>query len=95
MRKKLFPYHHEHDVERGGERWDVGKGEYIESWFYEQLRICRKKNRCSRDNRCVFYEYSDIAKRNYDICLEIQLRLENGEIKCAMGEDDSESDAKD
>ncbi len=84
MRKKLFPYHHEHDIERGSERWEVGSGEYLESWFLEQLRTCRKKNRCSRRNRCVFYEYGDISRRNYEICLEVQLRLENGSIRCSI-----------
>ena len=93
IRGKLFPYHHEHDINRDAERWNVAEGEYLESWLVEQLRICRKKNRCERGTKCVFYEYSDIAKKNFEICLEVQLRLENGEIKCLI-EDDPEGEDK-
>lgn len=88
MRKQLFPYHHEHDIERGRERWEIGEAEYIESWLLDQLRACHAKNRCEKDGRCVFYEYGDLAKRNYEICTEMQLRIENGSIKCSINEGD-------
>jgi hypothetical protein len=88
MRKQLFPYHHEHDVERGSERWEISEGEYLISWLAGQLRICREKHKCDRQGRCVFYEYGDLSKRNYDICREIQIRLENGDITCDFRTED-------
>ncbi len=87
MRKQLFPYHHEHDIERGRERWRIDETEYIESWILEQLRACHAKNRCEKHSRCLFYEYGDLAKRNFEICNEIQLRIENGSIRCTIDED--------
>lgn len=87
MRKQLFPYHHEHDIERGRERWGIDEAEYLESWILEQLRACHTKNRCEKHGRCAFYEYGDLAKRNFEICNEIQLRIENGSIKCSINED--------
>ncbi len=92
IRSKLFPYHHEHDRDRGADRWNVEGREYLESWLVEQLRICRAKNRCDRGGRCVFYEYSDIAKKNYEICLEVQLGLENGVIRCLIEEEEEGGD---
>lgn len=91
MRKQLFPYHHEHDIERGGKRWDVEEGEYLASWIGEHLRNCMKKNRCGRRGRCAFYSYSNLAKRNFKICNEVILRLESGEIRIQM-DDGSEED---
>ncbi|GEM_PF-1765316 len=88
LRKQLFPFHDEHDAERSCERWEVGKGEFTALWLLEQLRNCRKKNRCDKRGRCVYYSYSDLSRRNYEICYEVILRLENGDMKCSMdGED--------
>jgi hypothetical protein len=87
MRKQLLPYHHEHDIERGQRRWSVDEGEYLSSWIGEQLRNCMKKNRCSRRGRCAFYSYSDLAKRNYEICYEVLMRLESGEIRTKITDD--------
>jgi hypothetical protein len=84
MRKQLFPYHHEADIERGGSRWNVETGEYLSSWLAGQLRNCRKKNRCERRGRCAYYNYSDLSKRNYEICYEILIRMESGEITCEI-----------
>ncbi len=82
IKRQLFPYHHEHDIERGCERWEVESGDCLTSWVIEQLSNCRQKNRCSKRGMCVFYSYSDIAKKNYEICKEIILLFENGEAKC-------------
>lgn len=84
MRKQLFPYHHEHDIEQGQERWEVEEREYIESWILQHLKACHEKNRCGKRGRCVFYEYGDLAKRNFEICSRLQLHLENGDIKCCV-----------
>ncbi|HSG28615.1 MAG TPA: hypothetical protein VLA34_09060 [Candidatus Krumholzibacterium sp.] len=88
MRKQLFPYHHEHDVERESERWDVEEGEYVASWLLQQLRVCHAKSRCQKRGKCVFFDYGDLAKRNFEICNEVQLRLENGDIRCSLDYDD-------
>lgn len=80
MRRQLFPYRHEHDIERGEKRWDIHEGEYLASWVAEQLRNCQKKNRCSRRGRCAFYSYGDLAKRNFEICYEVLMRIESGDI---------------
>ncbi len=88
MRKQLLPYHHEHDIESGGQRWKVGNGEYLSSWIAEQLRICREKNRCYKRGRCVFYDYGDLSMRNFEICREVLIRLENGEISCEIDEEE-------
>ena len=90
IRRQLFPYHHEHDIERKGERWEVEEGEYVSSWLADQLRNCRKRNRCEKRGRCVFYSYSDLSKRNYEICYEILLRLENGGFRCIIEESSEE-----
>lgn len=95
MRKQLLPYHHEHDIERGGQRWDVGTGEYLTSWIASQLKSCHDKNRCSKRGKCSFFSYSDLAKRNYAICREILLRIENGEIRCSFESDETEVDDTD
>lgn len=87
MRKQMLPYHHDHDIEQGTERWEVEKGEYLESWVALHLKMCMDKNRCKKRGRCAFYEYADLAKRNFEICLEVVLRLENGEIHCTLEED--------
>jgi hypothetical protein len=87
LRKQLLPYHHDHDIDSGAVRWRIGEDEYITSWMAQQLRMCREKSRCYRRNRCVFYDYGDLAKRNYEICYEILLRLENGDISFSFVED--------
>ncbi|MBU8921041.1 MAG: hypothetical protein KOO63_04380 [Bacteroidales bacterium] len=92
MQKQLFPYHHEHDIERGMKRWDVGEGEYLSSWLLMQLKACHSKSGCDKRGKCIFYEYGDLAKRNFEICNEIQLRLENGDIRCLLEKDDEKTD---
>lgn len=93
MRKMLLPYHHEHDIESGARRWQVGESEYLASWIAQQLRVCREKNRCYRRERCVFYEYGDIAHKNYEICYDVLLQLENGTITC-LEEGSAEGDTE-
>jgi hypothetical protein len=90
VRKQLFPYHHEHDIERDRERWEVGNGEYLASWLSEQIRNCRKKNRCAKRGRCAFYDYSDLSKRNYEICREVLLRIDNGDVVCILKDENGE-----
>jgi len=88
IQQQLLPYHHEHDIESGGKRWDVERDEYITAWIMRQIRNCHERHRCEKKELCVFYEYRDQARRNYDICLEILLRLESGEIQCRLTEDE-------
>jgi hypothetical protein len=38
----------------------------------------------------VFYEYGDLAKRNYEICYEFLLRMENGSMACTFTEDSAD-----
>jgi hypothetical protein len=84
IQQQLLPYHHEHDIERGGKRWEVGRHEYITAWVANQIRNCHERNRCDKKGLCIFYEYRDLAKRSYDICYEVLLRLENGVIHCTL-----------
>ena len=84
IRQQLLPYHHEHDIERGGERWEVDENEYITAWVANQIRHCHERNRCEKKGLCVYYDYRDLAKRNFDICYEILLRLESGDIRCLL-----------
>ena len=91
IRSQLSPYQHEHDTERGSERWRVGDEDYITAWIAEQLRNCHAQAGCDRKGMCVYYEYRDLAKRNYDICREIRLEMENGAIRCRFDEEDSDS----
>ena len=88
IRKLLFPYHHEHDIGRSCERWKVENGDCLTSWMIGQLANCRQKNRCSAKGLCAYYSYSDIAKKNYEICREIILLLENGEAKCVFTDEE-------
>jgi len=93
IQQQLLPYHHEHDIERGGERWEVGRHEYITAWISKQIRNCHGRNHCEKKGLCVFYNYRDLAKRNFDICYEILLRLESGAIQCNLtGEEIEEED---
>jgi hypothetical protein len=84
IQQQLLPYHHEHDIERGGERWEIGRQEYITAWIAKQIRNCHERNRCEKKGLCVFYDYRDLAKRNFDICYEVLLRLESGGIRCSL-----------
>jgi hypothetical protein len=84
IQQQLLPYHHEHDIERGGDRWEVGRHEYITAWIAKQIRNCHERNRCEKKGLCVFYDYRDLAKRNFDICYEVLLRLESGGIQCSL-----------
>jgi hypothetical protein len=91
LRKQLLPYQHEGDTERGGKMWEVEEHEYISAWIAGQLRVCRQKNRCFKRERCVFYEYSDLSRKNYEICYELLLQMENGNLSCSLNEEgDSE-----
>jgi hypothetical protein len=86
IKKQLFPYRHEHDIARGCERWGVREGDCLTSWVAGQLDICRKKNKCADKRMCVFYSYSDLARKNFEICREVILVLENGEARCCFTE---------
>jgi hypothetical protein len=83
IRKQLIPYRHEHDVERGCERWEVGDADLLSSWVAAQLAVCRRKSKCEKKGMCVFYSYSDLARKNYEICREMILLLENGDVQCS------------
>ncbi len=87
MRKHLIPYRHEHDVEKGCERWTVDESDVLTSWVAAQLAVCRRKNRCEKKGMCAFYSYSDLARRNYDICREMILLLENGDARCSISDE--------
>jgi hypothetical protein len=89
IQRQLSPYDHEHDIERGAERWEVGTQEYITAWIAGQIRNCHQRNRCDKKGLCIFYNYRDLAKRNYDICYEIMTRLETGGISCTITAPDS------
>ncbi len=93
IRKQLLPYHHEHDVERGCERWDVENGDCLTSWVAGQLAACRKKNKCADKKLCAFYSYSDIARKNYTVCREIALMFESGEAMCSFIEKDEKNES--
>lgn len=93
IQQQLMPYHHEHDIERGGARWEVGRNEYITAWIAQQIRNCHERNRCEKKGLCIFYDYRDQAKRNFDICYEILLQLESGELRFTLPADEEESGA--
>jgi hypothetical protein len=82
IKKQLLPYHHEHDIERGCERWAIDEEDWLTSWVAEQISNCRKKNRCDKKELCAYYGYSDIARKNYSICREVSLLFESGEASC-------------
>jgi hypothetical protein len=82
IKKQLFPFSVGHDIERSFDRWSVDGGDCMTSWVVEQLRSCRKKNKCDNRCLCVYYSHGDLARRNYDICREIILLMENGELTC-------------
>jgi hypothetical protein len=86
IRNQLLPYHHEHDVEQSCERWEVEDRDCLTSWVVDQLTNCRQRNRCAKRGMCVYYSYSDIAKKNYEICREVTLLFESGEAQCIIGE---------
>jgi len=94
IQQQLLPYHHEHDIDRGGARWEVGRDEYITAWIGKQIRNCHERNRCEKKRLCVFYDYRDQARRNFDICYEILLRLESGDILCALDGEESREKRK-
>ena len=86
IKKQLFPYHQEHDIERGRERWAIEESDYLTSWVVGQLDTCRKKSKCAEKGMCVFYSYSDLARKNFEICRELILAFENGEAACKFTE---------
>jgi hypothetical protein len=90
LRKQLLPYHHDQDLESGRKRWEVGEEEYLTSWLAQHLSMCMERNRCAKRGKCVYYDYGDLAKRNYEICYEFLLRMESGGITCSFKEDSSE-----
>lgn len=81
IKKQLFPYSHASDVARSCERWSVEDADCLTSWAAEQLRNCRAKNKCTSGGLCVYYSHGDLAERNYSICREIILLLENGDLR--------------
>lgn len=82
IKKQLFPYSVGHDIERSFERWSVEGEDCLAAWVVEQLRSCRKRHKCEGRGLCVHYGHADLAKRNFEICREIILLMENGEISC-------------
>lgn len=84
LRKQLLPYHHDHDLESGRMRWEVGEDEYLSSWLAQHLAMCRERNRCAKRGKCAYYDYGDLARRNYEICYELLLRMESGRITCGF-----------
>jgi hypothetical protein len=84
IRKQLFPYRPEKDIEVQADKWDISEGEYITSWLRMNLINCRRANGCEKEERCRFFGYTDLAKQNYSICREMILRIENGEINCEL-----------
>ncbi|HEY5132591.1 MAG TPA: hypothetical protein VII85_02780 [Candidatus Krumholzibacteriaceae bacterium] len=91
IKTQLFPYRNEHDIERGCERWGVGEEDCLTSWVVGQLSVCREKSKCAKKRMCAFYSYSDIARKNFEICQEVILILESGDAKCSFVEKDEES----
>ena len=89
IRRQLIPYRHDQDIAKGFDRWDVNEEECMTAWLLSQIALCRKKSGCERRGSCVYYGYSDIAKRNYDICYEINLLLESGDLRLARSEGSS------
>lgn len=84
IKRQLFPYRHEHDIERGCDRWDVDEEDCLTSWVAGQLAVCRQKNKCAKRGVCTFYSYSDLAKKNFEICNEVILIFESGEARCSF-----------
>lgn len=82
IKKQLLPFHHEHDVERGCERWGVDDADCLTSWIAGQLSVCREKNKCGKKGMCIYYGYADLAKKNFEICREVILSFENGDARC-------------
>lgn len=82
IRRQLFPFSVKGDVEKSCERWDVNENECLGAWVIAQLRSCRQKNLCARRGSCAHYAQGDLAKRNYEICREVLLLFESGEIGC-------------
>jgi len=86
IKKQLLPYRHEQDIEKACERWDVSEEDCLTAWIADMLANCRKKNRCSKRELCAYYGYPDIARKNYDVCKEVILLMENGAIGCSFKE---------
>jgi hypothetical protein len=84
IREQLLPYRHEHDVHKGCDRWDVEDEEALTSWVAAQLASCKKKNGCAKRGLCAYYTYADIAKKNFEICREVILLMEEGEIEVSF-----------
>jgi hypothetical protein len=91
IRKQLFPYRNERDIERSCQQWEVEDGECLTSWVAAQLSVCRQKSKCAKKRMCSFYSYSDIARKNFEICQEMILILEGGEAKCSFVKKDEEN----
>ena len=92
IKKQLFPYKPDKDVEAQSDKWDVSPGEYITSWIRLNLINCRKSSGCEKEERCRYFGYTDLAKHNYTICREMILRLENGEITCKLEAESKDTD---
>lgn len=90
IQKQLFPYNHESDISRDQSRWDVDPSEYLESWFLEHLRLCCHRSGCDKSEKCVYFSYSDQARRNYEICRQVRLLMEGGKIKCDFENDNND-----
>lgn len=90
IKKQFFPYKPEQDIESETGKWDVTEGECIASWLRTTLMKCRKRSQCARRESCEFFDYPDLAKRNYKICNEMIIRLENGVISCLLERESGE-----
>ncbi|MBD3178239.1 MAG: hypothetical protein GF417_00820 [Candidatus Latescibacteria bacterium] len=84
IKKQLFPYKSERDIDSEGEKWGVSDEDYLTSWIRMVLVKCQKHSRCAEKQMCEYFSYSDIARENYRICSEMILMLESGEIKCSF-----------
>lgn len=84
IKKQLFPYKSERDIDAEGEKWEVSDDEYITSWIGMVLMKCHRQHRCEQKQMCELFSYSDIARENYRICREIMLMIENGDLGCRL-----------
>ena len=78
LQKQLSPYKHIEDIKTDGSRWGLKEGDYLRDWFLQTLKSCMRRNKCSKRERCCYFEYSDQAKNNFRVCNYIILMLENG-----------------
>jgi len=81
IKKQLFPYRHERDIGMDSARWGVEDSEFITEWIKKMLKSCARRMRCESKGKCAHYEYSDQARKNYEICKMVVLMMENGLLR--------------